>query len=138
MATQYSPKLGLSYPAASDRNWDVPLVAALLALDSGPLGKLAPRPAAFSGGVPSGLTLDVSAGSYLDSSAAYRTFAGGSVVVGASATTKVWLVTGSGTLSSGSAWPTSTAHVRIATVVAGSSNITSVADERVFLTASGS
>lgn len=138
MATQYSPKLGLSYPAASDRNWDVPLVAALLALDSGPLGKLAPRPATFSAGVPSGLTLDVAAGPYLDDSAVHRSFAGGSVVVTPSATTKVWLVAGASTLSSGSAWPTSTAHVRIATVVAGSTNITSVTDERVFLTASGS
>lgn len=138
MATQYSPKLGLPYPAASDRNWDVPLVAALLALDSGPLGKLAPRPAAFSGGVPSGLTLDVSAGTYLDDAAVHQTFPGGSVVVGASATTKVWLVAGASTLSSGAAWPTSTACVRIATVVAGSANITSVTDERVFLTASGS
>ena len=135
MATTFTPNCNLSKPAAADRTWDVPLNANTTLLDQmTALGSLCTTTAE----TPSAsLNVAVSAGTFINQSNAYVLFAGGTIGVTASITNYLWL-TNTGTLTTGTAWPSGgTKVVRLAVVVAGVGTIASIADGRVFLASAG-
>lgn len=135
MATLRTTRLGLMYPGAKgDRDWNQPLVAQVLAIDGfASIGSLCVASVTVGAGpafAPTGLSVKVSAGSFLDLSGCPVTYAGTAAqAVTPSATTRIWL-TASGTLGTGASWPT-IPHVRLASVVAGATDITTITDERV-------
>jgi len=137
MSTVYTPNLQLGQPAAGDRTWNTPLNANCTALDAlAPIGGLAVTLTE----VPSAsLNVRVSAGKYVQQDGTIGTYAGtASHAVAATATKVLYLdLTASGALTVAASFP-STAHVRLATVVTGSSTITSIADARVACTVIGS
>src|SRR5690349_7795814 len=81
--------------------------------------------------VPSAsLNVRVTGGNYIKADGTIGTFAGvSSYAMAASTTSCLWL-TDAGALTAGAAFPT-TAHVRLAQVVAGPTSIGSVVDNRV-------
>ena len=132
--SNYTRNLGLEKPATAERNWDVPINANADLLDGlTAIGGLAVR----SAEAPSTtLNVRVASGSYRKADGTVGSYAGSdSHAVPASATTCLSL-TDPGTLVAGTAFPT-TAHVRLARVVAGSASITSVDDARIQCAASG-
>jgi hypothetical protein len=138
MATQRTANAGLQYPQSSDRNWDAPLVAALAALDATKaVGGLAVTPSAVHTDMtPSGLYVKVAAGTFRKPGGVYLAVsAAPSVAVTPSATTRVWLDP-TGAVVTGSSYP-STDHVKLASVVAGGTDITGVTDDRCVLSCSG-
>jgi hypothetical protein len=75
------------------------------------------------------LFVRVTPGTFISSSGAAIDYAGSaSFAVAASSTLRIWL-DDAGTLTSGASWPT-TPHVRLATVVTGTTSVTTVTDER--------
>lgn len=125
MAT--TANLKLAKPTVGDRNWHVPILADLDAIDAlSPVGGLC----VTANEVPS-VTLNarVAAGKFQKADGTVGTFAGGMIAV-PSGQTSVLYLDGSGNLTSGTAYPT-TSHIRLGTVVAGSTSITSVSDDRV-------
>jgi hypothetical protein len=137
MSSTYSAKLKLEKPATGDRNWDTPLRADLDALDATPLGMVAV--ATHEKPTSTSLTVDVGAGTFLNSSVVYATFAGTTgYTLPASTTSHVWL-TDAGALANGTSWPTAgTFHVRLATVTTSGSVVTAIVDERTFLRSASS
>lgn len=137
MSTTYTPNLQLGQPAAGDRTWNTPLNANCTALDGlSPIGDLNVTLAE----VPSAsLNVAVSDGSYVQQDGTIGTYAGtASQAIAATATKVLFLdLTASGALTVAASFP-STAHVRLATVVTGSSTITSIADARVACNVIGS
>lgn len=130
-------KLKLVQPYPTQRNWDVLLNDLIAVLDGlGALGPLAvtAHDVDLSTLLPTTTKIDVAAGVYVNSSGVFTTYAGtgGSPVTLATSSTKyVWLTDG-GTLTNGSAWPSSgTYHVKLAVVTTDSSKITSIVDARV-------
>jgi hypothetical protein len=126
MATTYTTNAGLQKPAVADRNWNVPLNANTDALDGmTAVGSLC----GTTNETPSTtLTLKVSAGAYVKSDNSVGVYAGGTIALTTASVNYVWL-TGTGTLTIGSAFPT-TPHVRICAATAGATTITSIADAR--------
>lgn len=125
MTTSYTNNLGLAKPATSDRNWDGPINSNANQIDATFLGGLYVQTTQ----IPStSLSVTISPGTYIQNSGLIATYAGGSVAVTAAATTLLWL-TDVGVLTTGTSWPTVN-HVRLASVVAGATTITSVADAR--------
>jgi hypothetical protein len=131
MATTYTSNTKLGKPATGDTGWDTVLNATVDQLET---------LASLSGGcvtpaeVPS-TTLNVRVGSlnYLLSDGTVGTYAGStSFALTASNTNYVYLDSSFALTKSTSSFP-ATAHIRLATVVAGGSTITSVTDSRVFL-----
>jgi hypothetical protein len=122
-----TPNTALQKPAATDRNWDVPLNANTDALDAiQAIGALAVTQAEYPS---ASLNVKVAPGSFITQSGAYLPFAGeASMALPTNATTLVWLAD-DGTLSSGSSWP-STAHVRLASVVTSTTTVTTIIDKR--------
>jgi hypothetical protein len=137
MSTTYTPNAQLGQPASGDQNWNVALNANCSQLDGlTPVGHLC----VTTTEVPSStLRVKIAAGAFITQSGAIQTYAGTSAyTVGASATVVLYLDgTSSWALASASSYPT-TAHVRLATVAAGSSAITSIADNRKPFTVAGS
>jgi len=85
----------------------------------------------------SSLNLAVAAGKYQKADGTAGTYAGGTIAITASTTRKVYLDgNASYALASAAAYP-GTPHVPIASVVAGATTITSIADDRLSLVASG-
>jgi hypothetical protein len=130
MATSYTINTKLGKPAVSDTGWGPVLTGDLDALDALlPVGGLAvtthEQPSAT-------LKIDIAAGSYVTRSWTVGTYAGVSgYTLTPSGTIVLYLdATASYALTTGSAYP-STQHVRLATVVTGSSTITSITDNRV-------
>lgn len=129
MATSYTNNLGLGKPAFADRSWNNPINANSDYIDElAPIGGLNVKAVE----IPStSLNVRVAAGVYPNSDGSKGTYAGAaSQAVPSVATTRLWL-DASGTLTLGTSYPTSAAHVPLATVVAGSSVITSITDDRV-------
>lgn len=129
MATTYTANLKLGKPAVSDTGWNVPLNANIDLLDAAsPIAGLVVTTAE----VPStSLYVAVAAGSYRKGSGVLGAYAGtSSQLIGASVTKKLYLDS-SGSLQVGSAFPTTGAYVPLATVVSGTSTITSITDNRV-------
>lgn len=137
MANTYTPAVKLAMPAVGDTGWATPVNGNVAALDAlQPIGGLAvtthEQPS-------SSLEVDIAAGSFVDQSGAVRAFTAVSgQSIGASSTKVLYLDgTASWTLAVGSSYP-STPHVRLATVVAGTSTITSIADNRQCFHVAGS
>ncbi len=137
MSTTYTPNLQLGQPAEGDRTWHTPLNANATALDGlAPIGGLN----ATLTEVPSAsLNITVSAGQYVQQDGTIGTYAGtASKAITATSTLVLYLdLTAAGALTVAASFP-STAHVRLATVVTGTSTITSIADARVACTVIGS
>lgn len=129
MSTTYTPALSLGKPAMGDTAWNVPLNATIDALDAlAPIGGLAVTPTE----IPSTtLNVKVAAGNYRKSSGAVGSYAGTTSRAIAASSTKVLYLDSSGTLQVASAYPTSGAHVRLASIVTGTSSITSITDQRI-------
>ena len=135
MATTYSANARLQKPGTSDRQWDVPINANTDALDAmTAVGSLV----VTTTETPSAtLQVRVSAGTFVKSDGTLGSSLGTPILaVPASSTAYLWL-DGSGSMVSGSAFPTS-AHLRLAHVVSGATSISQVVDERVQCMVAGS
>jgi hypothetical protein len=133
MSTTYTAATKLAKPALGDTGWSAPLNANADALDAlNPIGDLC----VTTTEIPSAaLTVKVAAGNYLKLDGTIATYAGTSSQAITTATTKVLYLdlTASGVLTVAASFPT-TAHIRLATVVAGATTITSIGDERIAFT----
>jgi hypothetical protein len=131
MANTYTPNVQLAMPAAGDRTWNVPVNANAQALDAlAPVGALA----VITTEVPSAtLNVRVAAGNYQKQDGTIGQYAGSSSqTMTASATNHLYLdLTNSGNLVVNTTGFPTTAHVRLATVVAAVSTITGITDARV-------
>lgn len=129
MSNTYTRNTKLAMPAIGDTGWAVPVNANCALIDSlAPVGGLA----ATTTEVPSAsLNVAVAAGTYIKQDGTIGTFAGAtSQAIGASSTRVLYLdLTNGGALAVASAYPT-TPHVRLATVVAGATAISSITDNR--------
>ena len=128
MPTTYSANARLQKPGVADRQWDLPINANTDAIDAmTAVGSLV----VTTTETPSGaLKVRVAAGTFIQSNGKVGLFAGSSTfAVPGSTTTYLWL-DGSGALASGSVFPTS-AHLRLAHVVAGPNSVLHVVDERI-------
>lgn len=137
MSTTYTPNAKLGKPAISDTGWGPVLTAGSDALDAlAPIGGLAvtthEQPSAT-------LLVDVAAGKFVDQAGGVQTYAGVSSQAITLSTTKTLYLDGTSSwaLVVGSAYP-ATAHVRLATVVAGATTITSITDNRLAFGVAGS
>jgi hypothetical protein len=130
MSTTYTANAGLPVPAFDDRNWHLVLIAQAQALDaSAPVGGFACQPASRDGsGAPNSLTVSVAGGAFLTALGVPTAAAAQSATVPPSATTLLWLDE-AGAVHQGTVWPV-TAHLRVASVTAGASAVTAVADAR--------
>lgn len=139
MATQFTTRQALPYWQLNDKSWHVQYAEACAILDGmGSIGPLAVRPTTpgTTARLPSGsLTVNVAAGSYRKiSDNTLVTYAGTTgYAVAASSTKHLWL-DASGTLQSGTSWPTGISYVRLATVTTDGSHVTAIVDERVVFT----
>jgi hypothetical protein len=129
MSTTYTPNAQLGMPAAGDRTWNVPLNDNCTTLDAlAPVGGLN----VTTSEVPSAtLNVAVAPGAFVTQSGAVVGSAGASsTTLTASSTVVLYLDgTASWALAVASSYP-STAHVRLATVIVGSSTITTITDNR--------
>jgi hypothetical protein len=129
MSTTYTSNAKLGKPALGDTGWSTPLNANCDTLDGlAPVGGLCVTLTE----IPSAsLNVKVAAGNYVQQDGTVGSYAGTSSQAITLSTTKVLYLdlTASGALTVAASYPT-TAHVRLATVVAGSSTITSVTDNR--------
>lgn len=129
MSTSYTPNAGLSKPAANDRGWDAPILATIDALDAlAPLGGLC---VGFAETPSASLNVKVSAGSYRKADGTVGTYAGTSSQAMTTATTNYVYLTDSGTLTVNTTGFPASSHVRLATVAAGATTITSITDARI-------
>jgi hypothetical protein len=129
MSLSFTPNLNLQNPALGDTGWNVPLVANTATLDSqNAIGALA---VALHEVPSSTLNVKVSSGTFIAQDGSTVTYAGSSsFAITASSTFVIYLDgTSSWALTKAASYP-STPHVKLATVVAGSSTITSVTDNR--------
>lgn len=129
MSTSYTSSAKLGEPGANDTAWNVPLNANFTALDAmNSIGGLCvtthEQPSASLG-------VDIAAGSYIKRDRTVGTYAGVLNQAITASTTKVLYLDGTASwaLVVGSSYP-ATPHIRLATVVAGSSTITSITDNR--------
>ena len=129
MATTRTTNLRLQKPGSADRAWDVPLNANADALEAmAPLSHLFAR---ASESPSTTRNVVVAPGKYVKRDYSVGSYAGGTITVTASSTRVLYLDAGASyALTQGSSYPAGQ-HIRIATVVAGASSITSVADDRV-------
>lgn len=138
MSNTYTPNIQLAMPAPGDRTWNVPVNANAHVLDAlAPVGALA----VTSTEVPSAtLNVTVAAGAYVAQGGAIGTYAGtSSRTMTTGVTNYVFLdLTAAGALTVNTSGFPTTAHVRLATVVAGASTITSITDARTAFNVAGS
>jgi hypothetical protein len=138
MANTYTNNVHLAMPATGDRTWNVPVNGNAQILDAlAPVGALA----VVTTEIPSAsLNVQVAAGGYLKQDGAIGSFAGSlSQAVAASATNYLYLdLTNAGALAINSTGYPTTAHVRLATVMTGTTTITAVTDARISFQVIGS
>ena len=131
MANSYTSNIHLAMPAPGDTTWNLPVNANAQILDSlVPIGAFA----VVTSEVPSAsLNVQVAAGNYLRQDGTIGTYLGSaSQTMTASATNYLYLdLTNSGALAVNTTGFPSTAHVRMAIVVAASSTISSITDMRI-------
>jgi hypothetical protein len=131
MANTYTPNVRLAMPAAGDRTWNVPVNGNAQFLDAlAPVSALA----VVATETPSAtLNVKVAAGNYARQDGTIGTYAGSvSQATTASVTNYLYLdLTNSGALVVNTSGFPTTAHVRLATVVTGTSTITTINDARV-------
>jgi hypothetical protein len=124
----YTSNALLTKPATAQRNWDIAVNANADSLDGmSAIGQLLVTPAE----VPSAtLNIRVTTGSYGKGDGTVGSYGGiAAFALPASSSTVLWL-SDSGVLNSGAAFPT-TAHVRLAQVVTGTSTVQTVVDQRL-------
>lgn len=127
----YTPNIKLAQPSIGDTGWSVPVNGNFTSLDAlNPLGDLV----VTSHEIPSStLKIDVAPGSYFLGDGQIGTYAGssGTTTLTASNTNYVFLdLTASGALSFNTTGFPATPHIRLATVVAGGTTLTSITDAR--------
>jgi hypothetical protein len=129
MSNSYTPNVALAMPASGDRTWNVPLNGNCATLDGlAPVGNLC----VTTTETPSAsLNVHVAPGSFVKQDGTIGTFGGAASQAVASAATRVLYLDGTASwaLTIAAAYPP-TPHVRLATVVAGTSTITSITDNR--------
>lgn len=129
MADTYTSSVQLAMPAFNQSGWNVEVNANCTLLDAlNTVGDFN----CVTTEVPSAtLNVKVAAGQFVKADGSVVTYAGTSSQAITTATTKVLYLDGTASwaLTVGASYPT-TAHVRIATVVAGSTTITSITDNR--------
>jgi hypothetical protein len=138
MSNTYTPNVQLAMPASGDRTWNVALNANCSTLDAlAPVGSLA---VATTEAPSASVNVKVAPGAYLRQDGTIGKFAGvSSRAMTISATNYLYLdLTNSGTLTLNTTGFPSTAHVRLAVVIAGAATISSVADSRVAFSVIGS
>jgi hypothetical protein len=129
VSNTYTANIGLAMPALGDRNWNTPLNANWTAIDSlGPVGNLNVRTAEHPS---ASLNVDVATGTFIKQDGTIGSFAGATVQPIAASSTKFLYLDGTNSwaLTIGATYPT-TPHVRLASVVTGSSTVTSITDQR--------
>jgi hypothetical protein len=129
MASTYTTNLRLAKPGYGDEGWNVSLDNNRDILDAlSPVGGLvvttAEQPSAS-------LDVRVAPGNYVKQDGSIGSYAGTSSQAIATASTKVLYLDGAASwvLTVGASYP-ATPHIRLATVVAGASTITSITDQR--------
>jgi hypothetical protein len=136
MSNTYTPNTKLAMPAIGDTGWSVPVNGNATALDAlAPVGHLA----VTTKEVPSAsLNVAVAMGWFVQPNGVTTQYAGSaSFAITASSTVVLYLDgTNSWALASAAAYP-ATPHIRLATVVAGATSITSIADNRKCFVACG-
>lgn len=125
MPTQYTARAKLEYWQLDDRNWHVPYADTCAILDGlESVGALRVVPTESPS---ASLNVAVSGGRYAKADGTIGTYAGtGSFALTASVTNLLWL-TDAGVLTRGTSWPAAF-HVPLASVVAGTTSLTSVTD----------
>jgi hypothetical protein len=138
LSTTYTQNTKLGQPALGDTGWSTPLNNNATTLDGlAPVGGLC----VTLHEVPStSLNVAVAAGNYKVQAGTITTYSGASSqAMTASSTNYVFLdLTNSGALTVNTTGFPSTAHIRLAFVVAGSSTITSITDARITFNVCGS
>ena len=134
--TTYTTSANLPKPAVADTGWGTTLNAALDTIDA--QSAIGPFAVTLHEIPSTTLNVKVAAGTYIDSTGAYVSYAGSaSFAITTASTQNLWL-TNAGVLTQGAAWPGAGVKcVRLATIVAGATTITSITDARVFLTSAG-
>ncbi len=137
MSTTYTPAIKLGEPAANDSAWNTTLNADFTALDA--LNTVGDLAVTTHEQPSSTLTVDVATGQFVDQAGGVQTYAGVSAQAITLSTTKVLYLDGAAAwaLTVGTSYP-ATPHIRLATVVAGASTITSVTDNRQCFPVAGS
>lgn len=136
MSSTYTSNLKLNKPANNDPGWDTPIRADLDAIDAqNAIGDLA---VSIHETPSTTLNVDVAAGIYLKTDGTVGTYAGTtSVLLTASLTNYIYLDSTGSLVHNTTGWPGSGAYYPLATVLAGSTSITSTTDARVCFTAVG-
>ncbi len=129
MSSSYTNNVKLAMPAIGDTGWSVPLNTNSTILDGfTAVGALA----VTTKEIPSAsLNIAVAGGSFIAQDGSIGTYAGtGSFAITSTSTQVLFLdLTNAGSLAAAASYPI-TPHVRLATVVAGSSTISSIIDNR--------
>jgi hypothetical protein len=129
MPTTYTPNAKIPEPQVGDTGWGPPVIASAAVLDA--LNAVGDLCVTLHETPSTTLAVAVAAGQYVAQDGTIATYAGtASQAITLSSTKVLYLdLTASGALVVGASYPT-TAHVRLATVVAGSASITSITDNR--------
>jgi hypothetical protein len=138
MSNTYTGQIKLAKPGSGDRTWNVPLNANCDTLDA--VNAVAGLAVTTHEQPSSSLLVDVAAGSFVDHAGGVPTYAGVSGQAIATGTTKTLYLDGAASWAlvvTATSYPT-TPHVRLATVVAGASTITSITDNRMSAKVAGS
>jgi hypothetical protein len=138
MSNTYTSNVQLAMPASGDRTWNVALNANCSTLDAlAPVGSLA---VTTTEAPSASLNVKVAAGNYVNPGGSIGVFAGvSSRAMTTSATNYLYLdLTNSGTLTVNTTSFPSTAHVRLAVVIAGAGVISGIVDNRVAFSVIGS
>jgi hypothetical protein len=138
MSNTYTPNVQLAMPASGDRSWNVALNANCSALDAlAPVGSLA---VTTTEAPSASLNVNVAPGGYLNQGGSIGAFAGVSArAMTTSATNYLYLdLTNSGALTVNTTGFPTTAHVRLAVVIAGAGVISNIVDNRVAFSVIGS
>jgi hypothetical protein len=130
MSNTYTNNIALATPAYNDPGWDVPLRSNNSLLDGQQaLGALG---VAFTEQPSASLNVKVAAGTFRNSAGNLVSYVGTAPVAMAPNTTNYLYLTDAGVLTvNTTGFPASAFHVRVATVVTGSSTITQINDARV-------
>jgi hypothetical protein len=129
MSTTYTANVKLGKPALGDTGWSTPLNSNCDSIDAlAPVGGLAVTPAELPS---ASLNVAVAAGTVIAQDGTTVTYAGTASQAITLSSTKVLYLDGASSwaLTVAASYPT-TPHVKLATVVTGSTTITSVADNR--------
>lgn len=136
MSSTYTTNVKFNKPAANDTGWDTPVRSNCDLADA--LATVSALAVTTHEQPSSTLLVDVAAGQFVDQSGTVQTYAGVSGQAITLSTTKVIYLDGAASwaLTVAASYPT-TIHVRLATVVAGATTITSITDNRQCLSHAG-